>query len=108
MSRDGGEHREDQAAEDQDEPEQKHKTGVKQDDINGLTSSTPLTKPSFPLVPNRLCTEVELFLCDKLLNPFWQWRKSSTPTTWQRNRTIISCLQWTVSPTIIQFPEISS
>lgn len=72
MSRDGGEHREDQAAEDQDEPEQKHKTGVKQDDINGLTSSTTLTKPSFPLVPNRLCTKVELFLCDKLLNPFWQ------------------------------------
>ena len=39
MSRDGGEHREDQAAEDQDEPEQKHKqTGVKQDGITGLKS----------------------------------------------------------------------
>ena len=27
-----------------------------------------------------------IFLCDKLLNPFWQRRKTSTWTTWQHSR----------------------
>lgn len=48
MSRDGREHREDQAAEDQDEPKQQknrenHKYNIHtlgRDDINGLTSET--------------------------------------------------------------------
>lgn len=59
MSRNGWEHREHQAAEDQDEPKQKkngqqmisttytHKTGIKQSDINGLSSEfTTLTSRS--------------------------------------------------------------
>lgn len=98
MSRDGGEHGEDQAAEHQDEPENNERERdiliLERHRHHWMGWHLQLSRPACPhlqrfrkMHQSQQCADWEarlcFFLCDKLLNPSWHWRR--TRTTWQQS-----------------------
>lgn len=79
-----------------------HTHTIEQNDISGVTSeTTTVTSRSNLKFQNIVSTGHKcavdhrnvrlsgivccIFLCDKLLNPFWHWGRTRTRTTWQHN-----------------------
>lgn len=119
MSWDGWEHGEDQAAEHQDEPKWNN---IKKETLINIKYTLlimsfdlcthPMT--TFPvllsiLLITGMCTKMELTIAfSSVADTFWHWRTSRTLKTGSTITHLISSLQWNMSLTIIEFPEISS